>query len=88
MEVDGSIIETIEYERLICYVHLQEDCGNRWAEIIYNWLPGNRRKKCRPKRRWKDDVKEAISYGTSRRKLVCPNSTGNRNPERHMGLQI
>jgi hypothetical protein len=36
---------------------------SRWPKnAIHNWVPVERRKKGRPKRRWRNDVKEAMSF--------------------------
>jgi hypothetical protein len=60
IKFEGSIVETIEYKRLIWYGHLEMMGDSRWPKKIYNWVPTEKRKKGRPKRRWKNDVETAM----------------------------
>ena len=60
MEVEGTILDTIERKRLLWYGHLQRMDDNRWPKKIWTWSPPEKRKRGRPPRSWKTDVREAM----------------------------
>lgn len=61
MEVDGTIIDTIENKRLLWYGHMQRMTNERWPKRVWDWVPPNRRKRGRPRRSWNMDVQEAMT---------------------------
>lgn len=60
MGVEGTILDTIEYKQLMWYGHLQRMNDDRWPKKIWQWNPPERKKRGRPPRSWKTDVKEAM----------------------------
>lgn len=60
MEVDGTILDTIESKRLLWYGHLQRMDDSRIPKKIWDWVPRERRRRRRPARTWRDDEQEAM----------------------------
>ena len=50
MDVEGTILETIEPKRLDWYGHLERMNHNRWPKRVWEWNPPGRRKRGRPSR--------------------------------------
>lgn len=61
MNVQGTILDTIDRKRLIWYGHLQRMGDNRWPKKIWQWVPPERRKRGRPPRSWQRDIDEAMA---------------------------
>lgn len=60
MEIDKTIIDIIEEKRLRWYGHVQRMNNNRWPKRLMDWTPERRKNKGRPRKSWKDGVKEAM----------------------------
>ena len=60
MGTEETIIDTIERKRLAWYGHLERMNEDRWPKKVWRWIPPGRRKRGRPLRRWKMDVREAM----------------------------
>lgn len=60
MEVEGTILDTIDTKRLLWYGHLERMDNTRWPKKVWQWIPPERRKRGRPPRRWREDVQEAM----------------------------
>ena len=61
MNVQGTILDTIETKKLRWYGHLERMPENRWPKKIWQWVPHERKKRGRPPRSWKEDIAEAMS---------------------------
>lgn len=60
MNVEGTIMDTVDKKRLTWYGHLQRMEDRRWPKRVWQWVPPERRKRGRPPRSWKKDVEEAM----------------------------
>ena len=62
MGVKGKpdIIDIIERERLQWYGHIKRMQGERVPKLITEWIPGERRKKGRPRKTWMEGVRAAM----------------------------
>ena len=60
MGTEETIIDTIERKRLAWYDLLESMNEDRWPKKVWRWIPPGRRKRGRPLRRWKMDVREAM----------------------------
>ncbi|VEN47842.1 unnamed protein product [Callosobruchus maculatus] len=61
MNVESTILDTIERKRLLWFGHLQRMPSTRWPKRIWQWTPNQRRKRGRPPRCWKDDVMDSMA---------------------------
>lgn len=59
MEVKEDVMKYIETKRLLWYGHVKRT-ENRWISKVTDWSPIGRRKKCRPKRSWRNEVDESM----------------------------
>lgn len=60
MEVEDSIIDTINKKKLLWYGHLNRMPNRRWPYKILNWVPPERRKRGRPRTRWKEEIEKIM----------------------------
>lgn len=56
-----NILHLIGTKRLKWYGHLMRMDENRWPKKIYNYMPPERRKRGRPKKKWTEDVEESMA---------------------------
>lgn len=57
MEIQGTIMDTIETETLLWYGHMQ---GQRLAQELWEWIPTERKRIGRPRNRWLNEVRKAM----------------------------
>ena len=55
-----DIIDIIERERLQWYGHVKKMQDERLPKLIMEWIPGERRKRGRPRKTWMKGVRVAI----------------------------
>ena len=60
MDLEKSIIESIDKKQLTWFGHVKRMEENRWPKKILEWDPPERRKRGRPRRSWRDNVQEAM----------------------------
>ena len=55
-----DIIDTIERKRLQWYGHVKRMQDERLPKLIMEWIPGERRKRGRPRKTWMEGVRAAM----------------------------
>lgn len=60
MNIDSTIVDTIEQKRLIWYGHVKRMPLERWPRKMYEWIPPQRRKRGRPRITWSQGTKVAM----------------------------
>ena len=55
-----DIIDTIERKRLQWYGHVKRMQYERLPKLIMDWIPGERRKRGRPRKTWMEGVRVAM----------------------------
>jgi hypothetical protein len=55
-----DIIDIIERKRLQWYGHLKRMQDERLPKLIMWWIPGERRKRIRPRKMWREGVRAAM----------------------------
>lgn len=60
MQVETSLINTIERKQLLWYGHMRRMNQDRIPQKIWKWSPANRRKRGRPRKSWEKGIKEAM----------------------------
>ena len=56
----SDIIDIIEKKRLQWYGHVKRMQEERLPQLIMEWIPGERRKRGRPRKTWMDGVRAAM----------------------------
>ncbi|KAK4871484.1 hypothetical protein RN001_015608 [Aquatica leii] len=59
LEVERNIIEEVEKKQLIWYGHVQKMEDERWPKKTIKWVPPERRKRGRPKKKWIQEMETA-----------------------------
>jgi len=57
----ADIIDTIVQKRLQLYGHVKRIPQDRIPKLIVDWIPGERRKRGRPRKTWKEGVQAAMT---------------------------
>lgn len=60
MGIDMDVIETVECKRLRWFGYVQRMGEQRWPTKVLRWNPSNRRKRGRPRKSWREEVKHAM----------------------------
>jgi hypothetical protein len=55
-----DVIDIIERKGLQWYGHVKRMQEERLPKLIMEWIPGERRKRGRPRKTWKEDVRAAM----------------------------
>jgi hypothetical protein len=55
-----DIIDIIERKRLQWYGHVKRKQEERLPQLIIEWIPGERRKRGRPRKTWMEGVRRAM----------------------------
>jgi hypothetical protein len=58
--VQRYIIDIVEKKRLQWYGHVKRKQDERLPKLIMEWIPGERRKRGRPRKTWMDSVRAAM----------------------------
>ena len=63
MRVEGKsdIIDIIEQKRLQWYGHVKRMLGERITKLIMDWIPRERRKRGRPRKKWMEGAQAAMT---------------------------
>lgn len=59
MDKEQTVADEIERRQLVWFGHAKR-MENRWPKRVLEWIPPERRKRGRPRRSWRDDIKEAM----------------------------
>jgi IS5 family transposase len=65
-----DIIDIIEKKRLQWYGHVKRMQEKRLPKLIMEWIPGERRKRGRPRKTWMEGVRAAMETKTFRSRSV------------------
>lgn len=61
MEVEKTIIDTIETKHLLWYGRLERMEETRWPKKVWQWTPQGRRRRGRPVKTWSEGVQDAMT---------------------------
>lgn len=61
MNIQTTIIDTVESKSLRWYGHVNRMDHSRWPKKLLQWIPPQRRKRGRPRRIWADGIKTAMT---------------------------
>jgi hypothetical protein len=59
----SDIIDIIERKRFQWYGHVKRMQEERLPKLIMEWIPGERRKRGRPRKTWREGVRAAMKTG-------------------------
>jgi predicted transposase YdaD len=60
MEMVKDTTEEVQKRQLIWFGHISRMKERKWTRKILEWVPQEKLKRGRPRRGWRDDIKEAM----------------------------